>query len=88
MKNICKIKFAEEFLDEDKDEITFSTIQGFKGLESPVIILCDVDDLESNQLLNYVAISRTKELLYVLLNENAFKEYTKNIIKTYEKIGG
>ena len=76
LNNICKIKFAEEFLDEDKDEITFSTIQGFKGLESPVVILCDV------------AISRTKELLYVLLKENAFKEYTKNIIKTYEKIGG
>ena len=88
LKNICQIKFAEDFLDTEKEGITFSTIQGFKGLESSVVILSDIDDLEKSKLLNYVAISRTKELLYVLLNENAFKEYEKNVIKTYEKIGG
>jgi hypothetical protein len=88
LKGICDIKFSNEYFDETKEGITFSTIYSFKGLESSVIILCDVDKLENehNQLLNYVAISRSKELLYILLNEEAFEEYNKNVIKTYKKL--
>lgn len=90
LEKICNIKLQEEYFDESKEGITFSTIHSFKGLESPIVILCDVDKLDNkqNQLLNYVAISRTKELLYILLNENAYEEYSKNILKTYEKIMG
>lgn len=88
LKNICNVKFADEYFDGTKEGITYSTIQGFKGLEAPIVILCDVDDLEDryHQLLNYVAISRSKELLYILLNEKAYEDYNKNVIKTYEKI--
>lgn len=88
LKDICNIKFSEEYLDEEKLGITFSTIHSFKGLEAKVVLLCDVDKVEEkyNQLLNYVAISRSKEVLYIFLNEEAFRQYNKNIIKTYEKI--
>ncbi len=80
LKDICKLKFIDEFMEGEG--VTFSTIHSFKGLEAPIIILCDVDELNkrSNQLLNYVAISRSKELLYILLNEDAFSQYEKNIM--------
>jgi len=42
--------------------IFFSSIRAFKGLESPVVILCeleDIDDMTQNQQL-YVAISRAR----------------------------
>ncbi len=53
---------------DTKDFIKFATIRKFKGLESKVIILCDVNKTKDNESrsLNYVAISRAKALLYVL----------------------
>lgn len=66
-----KIEIVGEYNKEYRDRyIKFSTIKGFKGLESKVVILCDVDsvDDEKSRRLNYVAISRAKTLLYVLYN--------------------
>ena len=50
-----------------QDEIRFSTIHGFKGLEEKVIILADIDNFtdSSRKLLNYVAISRAETMLYI-----------------------
>lgn len=80
LKNICKLKFINDFMDGEG--VTFSTIHSFKGLEASIIILCDVEELNkrSDQLLNYVAMSRGKELLYILLNENAYNQYEKHIM--------
>lgn len=52
-------------------EIVFSTIHAFKGLESPVVILCDVDRLDSDvdRALMYVGMSRARSHLIVLLHE-------------------
>jgi hypothetical protein len=53
--------------------IRFATIQAFKGMESPVAVLCDVDEVtdgESQSLL-YVAMSRARAQLTVLVNEQA-----------------
>ncbi len=49
-------------------EIRFSTIAGFKGLESKVVILTDVDGFkdENMKFLNYVGASRACALLCVL----------------------
>ena len=67
-------KVNREFRDfiKEHEGIKFYTIQGFKGLESKVVILCDVDDTESEyaKTLNYIAISRAKSLLYILQKEN------------------
>ncbi len=42
--------------------VTFSSIRGFKGLESPVVVLCELEDLDeetqSSQL--YVGVSRAR----------------------------
>lgn len=73
LKDIAKVKKILEYTGEENDNcIKFSTIHSFKGLESKIIILCDVDktdDIDS-KILNYVAISRAKLLLYILCSEN------------------
>jgi len=48
----------------------FATAQGFKGMESKVVVLCDVDriDSEDDRSLLYVAMSRARSLLTVLLH--------------------
>ena len=48
--------------------VYFSSIRGFKGLESPVVILCeleDLDDLTLSQQL-YVAVSRARNHVVVV----------------------
>jgi superfamily I DNA/RNA helicase len=48
----------------------FATAQAFKGIESKVIVLCDVDriDRDEDRSLLYVAMSRARSLLTVLLH--------------------
>lgn len=71
LKEIADVKKINEYTKNDKDYIKFSTIHSFKGLESKIIILCDVDDIDNinSKMLNYVAISRAKLLLYILCDE-------------------
>ena len=54
--------------------ISFCTIQSFKGLENSIVILTDIDSLNDQKLL-YVALSRARTGLYVLLSEKARGEY-------------
>ena len=51
-------------------EITFSTIQSFKGLENDIIFLTDIHTY-SRVDLTYVGMSRAKVILYVFENEYA-----------------
>ena len=48
----------------------FATAQAFKGMESKVVVLCDVDRIETEEdrSLLYVAMSRARSLLTVLLH--------------------
>ena len=56
-----------------KNKITFSTIQGFKGLENKIIILIDITSYEDKQLM-YVAFSRARSKLIVLESVKAKEE--------------
>lgn len=56
------------------EEITFSTIQSFKGLENTVIILTDINSFEDRKLM-YVALSRARSGLYILESAGARNEY-------------
>jgi hypothetical protein len=51
--------------------IRFATVQAFKGMESQVIVLCDVEHITHGepQSLLYVAMSRARGHLTVFLNE-------------------
>ena len=50
------------------NDFKFSTIHGFKGLESQVVIMTDIDSFKDERLM-YVAISRAKTKLYILFDE-------------------
>ena len=65
------------------DYVKFSTIRKFKGLESKVVILCDVDDInsEKSRNLNYVAVSRAKTLLYVLHKSGVYLQAVNNNVE-------
>ena len=64
----------KDFKVYSSNRLSFSTIQSFKGLENTVVILTDIDDLEDKKLL-YVALSRARSGLYVILSDNARKQY-------------
>jgi len=53
--------------------VRFATIHSFKGMESPVVVLCDVSHVSENepQALLYVAMSRARSQLTVLVGEQA-----------------
>ena len=53
-------------------QIGFGSIHSFKGLEAPVIIITDIDDIGSElaNSLFYVAMTRALERLIILVNEN------------------
>ncbi len=57
-------------------QIGFSTVHRFKGLESPVILLCDVESITdaSARSLLYVGMSRAKSYLAVALSPGARRE--------------
>ena len=51
----------------------FSTIQSFKGLESKVVILIDVENYTDSKMM-YVALSRARSKLYVFESSAAAKQ--------------
>ena len=58
----------------------FSTIQAFKGLESEIVVLVDIDSYVDTQLM-YIALSRARSKMIVLESVNASKERKSNLIK-------
>lgn len=66
----------KNYIDFSDRYITFSTIQGFKGLENSAIILTDITTFEDKKLM-YVAFSRARSCLYVLESNNAESEYVQ-----------
>lgn len=59
-----------------RGRIAFSTVHAFKGMESPVVVLCDVDRMSGvdAQALLYVGMSRARSHLVVLLDERLSTE--------------
>ena len=51
----------------------FSTIQSFKGLDAPIVILTDITEYD-HQSMMYVGTSRAKSRLIILESENAEKQ--------------
>lgn len=53
--------------------IRFTTAQAFKGMESPVVILCDVEQVSDGepQALLYVAMSRARSQLTMLVHSKS-----------------
>ena len=64
--------------------IRFATVQGFKGMESPVVIMCDIEALgdEEPQRLLYTGLSRARSHLTVLLNRKVLEAYRACIARS------
>ncbi len=62
-------RLSEDPIDRDKC-VLHATLGGFKGLESDVVILADIDlaDERASRRARYVASSRARHLLYVWSN--------------------
>jgi hypothetical protein len=61
----------------ESNDITYSTIQGFKGLENSVIMLVDIQTYNKPDLM-YVGMSRARNVLYVFETKHA-KSYRENL---------
>ena len=72
---IKKYKIAN--VKSEGDVITYSTIQGFKGLENSVIMLVDIQTYNKPDLM-YVGMSRARNMLYVFETKHA-KKYREKI---------
>ena len=61
--------------------VQYATIQAFKGMESKVVVLCDVEQVAEGepQALLYVGMSRARSLLMVLMHERT-KPAVKQLI--------
>jgi hypothetical protein len=78
---IREIKNAAE-LRPGQDFFGFSTIQAFKGMEAGYIVITGIESLSGEQVqaLLYVAMSRARYGLILLMNENVREQY-KTLLK-------
>lgn len=67
-KELGTIKSEGQPWKAKKNEVRFSTISSFKGLDSKIVILSDVDRFvdPDSRLINYVAVSRACAKIYIL----------------------
>lgn len=74
-------------LDVLQGSIRFSTIHSFKGLESQVVIIVDIDEVEKEgpQALMYVGMSRARSLLVLMISEGARRSVEARIKAGLEK---
>ena len=74
-------------LDTGQGCLRFSTIHSFKGLESNVTVIVDVDEVddERSQSLLYVGMSRARGLLILLVHEKARRSIDARIRAALEK---
>ena len=66
--------YADFAFDQDNQNnfVKFSTISSFKGLESPVIILINIESIDKMGPLFYLGITRATEKLVLHITEKAF----------------
>ena len=81
--DIGKIKENVIKFNDNKD-IRFYTIQSFKGLESKVVLLVDVDNFsnEDKVLQNYVGISRARSYLEIFYDSKLNQERQERLMKS------
>ena len=66
-----------------KDQVYFSTLQGFKGLEASTIIYIDVDfDNTDESLYHFIALTRAKSNLKIFIDE----KFRKNLQQIYNRL--
>lgn len=69
------------------EKLYYASVQSYKGLENSIIIYTDLNSFVGNysESVNYVALTRAREKLYVLMSKNLNDEYQLRI-KEFAKI--
>ena len=79
VNELCNLKVVEatDISSLHNNCLNYFTIQSFKGLESKVVFLIDIDGFKTlnDRHLNYVGMSRAKLQLFVFFNEKLTGEY-------------
>lgn len=80
------VKESMDVLDTADHALKYYTIQSFKGLESNVVFLIDVNGFlsASNRAVNYVGMSRAKIMLYVFYRADKKDEYMDVSMKSFD----
>ena len=72
-----------QFEKRQSGHIGYSTIHAFKGLESPAVIVTDIDKLDasSSTAVFYVAITRALQRLIILADESVKADILRTLLK-------
>ena len=84
---IVDVSHAES---SDPNRIRFSTVAGYKGLESEAVLLTGFDDLSDLSTLSllYVGASRARALLGLVLDERCREAYVERARDVVERLVG
>jgi hypothetical protein len=65
-------------------QIRYATLHSFKGLEAPVVIVTDIDDIERGETrdLLYIAVTRPLERLYLLVADEGMDSMRRMLTRT------
>lgn len=76
----CGLFVGDYGLKEEDMDAYFSTIYSFKGLESKVIILVDIESYDDIKLI-YTALSRARSKLYVFETNHAYEQRKEKALR-------
>jgi superfamily I DNA/RNA helicase len=76
-KITAPLKFGQK-----TDKIPYCSIHSFKGMEAPIIIITDIENIASteSQSLFYVGITRALDKLFILASKNASREINEILL--------
>ena len=82
------LKTSSSLWRASKNDVRFSTISSYKGLEAKIVILSDVDSFSDDdiRLLNYVAISRATTKLFILYDLKTETERQQMILNGFKHL--
>lgn len=78
----CLIEASEENISSlPKGGMLYASAQSFKGLENNIIIYTDLDSFNGrfSESVNYVAMTRAREKLYVFMDKKLNNEYQERV---------
>ena len=72
-------------LDVPPSSIRFSTIHSFKGMESQVVLIVGIEEVDGDdvQSLLYVGMSRARSLLILMIHQNARSSMERRIMAAF-----
>ena len=85
LEYVCDVS---TILDQRKDAVIYSTIQGFKGLESKIVILVDIDKINEGffEKILYTGISRAKVNLFIFCTQEIKNKMDERYIAGIKKL--